>query len=87
MERPGLSRASEKMREKGKEIRPCTVAWRDGARVLDVLHLLPIALGLLMVVDDKGLGDALSDGVDLGRVTAATHADPHVDAGEAVAAE
>lgn len=54
----------------------------------DVLYLLlGLFVDVLLVVGDEGLGDALADGVDLGGVASAADADPHVDSGEAVAAE
>jgi hypothetical protein len=41
----------------------------------------------LLVVGDQGLGDGLTDGVDLGSVTTAGDADADVDIGELVEAE
>ena len=54
----------------------------------DVLDLLlGLLVDVLLVVSDESLGYALPDGVYLGGVTAALHADAHVHAGEAVATE
>jgi len=54
----------------------------------DVLDLLlGLLVDVLLVEGDEGLGDALPDGVDLGGVPAAAHADAHVSSGESVASE
>lgn len=50
-------------------------------------HVLGVLIDELLVVGDEGLGDGLTDGVDLGGVTAAGHADADVDIGELVEAE
>lgn len=54
----------------------------------DVLDLL---CGLLVIIlpikGDQGLGNALSDGIDLGGVTTAVDANAHVNAIEAVSTE
>lgn len=41
----------------------------------------------LLVVGDEGLGDGLTDGVDLGGVTTTSDADADVDVGELVEAD
>ncbi|CAA6665298.1 unnamed protein product [Spirodela intermedia] len=54
----------------------------------DILDLLlRLLINVLLVERHQGLGNALADSVDLGDVTAALHADPHVNSGEAVAPE
>ena len=49
--------------------------------------LLRLLIDVLLVVSDQGLGDALTDGVNLGGVSTALDTDAHVDASETVAAE
>lgn len=46
--------------------------------------VLGVLVDVLLVVGDYGLGDRLSDGVDLGDVTTAGDADADVDVGELV---
>ena len=61
---------------------PPGVSDQQGAVVLDedVLDLLlALLIHVLLVVGDQGLGERLSDGVDLGHVTASLHADADVD--------
>lgn len=62
----------------------------EGPVVLDE-GLLQLVLGILvdvlLVVGDYGLGDGLSDGVDLGCVTTTGDADADVDTGEFVEAD
>lgn len=54
----------------------------------DVLDLLlGLLVDVLLVKGDQRLGDALTDGIDPGDMTAALDADPHVDPGKTVAAE
>merc|ERR1711963_9876 len=49
--------------------------------------LLARLVHVLLVVGDQRLADGLANGIDLGHVTAATHAHANVDAGEAVLSE
>ncbi|GIX66115.1 ATP synthase F1 gamma subunit [Babesia caballi] len=49
--------------------------------------LLGGLVDVLLVVGHDGLGDGLPDGVDLGSETSAAHADPDVDAGDALGAD
>lgn len=49
--------------------------------------LLGLLIDVLLVVSDESLGDALTDGVNLGGVSTALDTDAHVDAGKTVAAE
>lgn len=44
-------------------------------------------IDVLLVVGDDGLGDGLTDGVDLGGVTTTGDADADVDTGELVSAD
>ncbi|GER28312.1 ERV-FRD provirus ancestral Env polyprotein [Striga asiatica] len=54
----------------------------------NVLNLLiRLLVDVLLVEGDEDLRDGLADGVDLGGVTAALHADAHVNVDETVAAE
>ena len=54
----------------------------------NVLHLLlRLLINILLVESHKRLGDALTNRVDLGSVTTAVDADPHVDASETVLPE
>jgi hypothetical protein len=48
--------------------------------------VLGVLINELLVVSDEGLGDSLSDGVDLGNVTTSSNSDADVDAGELVEA-
>jgi hypothetical protein len=45
-----------------------------------------VLVDVLLVVGDNGLGDGLTDGVDLGGVTTTSDADADVDTGELVSA-
>lgn len=63
---------------------------QEGAVVLDegLLELvLGVLIDVLLVVGDNGLGDGLTDGVDLGGVTTTGDADADVDTGELVSAD
>lgn len=66
------------------------VGHEQGAIVLNE-SLLQLVLGVLihvfLVVGHDGFGNGLADGVDLGRVAAASHADADVHLGELVQAE
>ncbi|KAM1301386.1 hypothetical protein EV1_012510 [Malus domestica] len=54
----------------------------------DVLDLLlALLVHVLLVKRHQGLGNALTDRVDLGGVASAFHSDPHVHAGEALSSE
>ena len=53
--------------------------------ILDLLFALLIHV--LLVEGDECLGDALTDGVDLGGVASTLDADAHVDAGETVSSK
>merc|ERR1719225_1206987 len=69
---------------------PPGVSDQQGAVVLDedVLDLLlALLIHVLLVVGDQGLGERLSDGVDLGHVTASLHADADVDVSKSVLAK
>jgi hypothetical protein len=46
-----------------------------------------VLIDVLLVVGDNGLGDGLTDGVDLGGVTTTGDADTDVDTGELVNAD
>jgi hypothetical protein len=46
-----------------------------------------VLIDVLLVVGDNGLGDGLTDGVDLGGVTTTGDADADVDTGELVSAD
>jgi hypothetical protein len=46
-----------------------------------------VLIDVLLVVGDDGLGDSLTDGVDLGGVTTTGDADTDVDTGELVNAD
>lgn len=50
-------------------------------------EVLGVLVDELLVVGDEGLGDGLTDGVDLGGVTTAGDADADVDVGEFVEAD
>lgn len=69
---------------------PTVVGDQQGAVVLDE-GLLELVLGVLvdvlLVVGDDGLGDGLTDGVDLGGVTTTGDADADVDTGKLVSAD
>lgn len=69
---------------------PTVISDQEGAVVLDE-GLLELVLGVLvdvlLVVGDNGLGDGLTDGVDLGGVTTTGDADADVDTGELVSAD
>lgn len=47
-------------------------------------HVLGVLIDELLVVGDQGLGDGLTDGVDLRGVTTTSDADADVDVGELV---
>lgn len=49
--------------------------------------VLCVLIDELLVVGDEGLGDSLTDGVDLGSVSTTGDADADVDAGELVEAD
>ena len=64
---------------------PPGVSDQQGAVVLDkdVLDLLlALLINVLLVVGDQGLGESLSDGVDLGHVTTSLHADADINVGK-----
>lgn len=50
-------------------------------------EVLGVLIDVLLVVGDQGLGDSLTDGVDLGSVTTAGDADTDVEVGELVEAD
>ena len=50
-------------------------------------HVLGVLVDVLLVVGDQGLGNSLTDGVDLGGVTTARDADADIDVGELVEAD
>lgn len=47
-------------------------------------HVLAVLIDKLLVVGDQGLGNGLTDGIDLGGVATAGDADANVDVGELV---
>jgi hypothetical protein len=49
-------------------------------------EVLGVLVDELLVVGDEGLGDSLSDSINLGNLSTATHADPDVHIGELVEA-
>lgn len=49
--------------------------------------VLGVLIDVLLVVGDNGLGDGLTDGVDLGSVTTTGNTDTDVDTGELVSAD
>jgi hypothetical protein len=62
----------------------------EGAVKLDeglLEHVLGVLVDELLVVGDEGLGDGLTDGVDLRSLTTASDADTDVDVGELVEAD
>jgi hypothetical protein len=65
-----------------------TVVGNEECAVVLDKSLLQLVLGVLidvlLVVSDKGLGDGLTDGVDLGSVTTTGDADTDVNTGELV---
>lgn len=70
-----------------------SAAWvgnKEGTVVGDESSLelvLGVLIDVLLVVGDKGLGNGLTDGVDLGSVTTTGDADADVDASELVEAD
>lgn len=68
---------------------PTVIGDQESAVVLDegLLELvLGVLIDVLLVVGNDGLGDGLTDGVDLGGVTTTGDADADVDTGELVSA-
>lgn len=66
------------------------VSDQQGAVELDeglLQQVLGVLVDELLVVGDEGLGDGLTDGVDLGGVTTTSDADADVDVGELVEAD
>ena len=61
----------------------CTVVLAEGL----LEQVLAVLVDELLVVGDQGLGDRLTNGVDLGGVTTAADADADVDVGELIEAE
>merc|ERR1712243_25348 len=69
---------------------PPWICHQQGAIKLDqdVLDLLlRLLIHILLVVSYQGLGQSLSDGVDLTGVSTALHTDPDVDVGKPVLAQ
>lgn len=66
------------------------VSDQQGAVELDeglLQQVLGVLVDELLVVGDEGLGNGLTDGVDLGSVTTTSDADADVDVGELVEAD
>ena len=64
---------------------PPGISDQQGAVVLDkdVLDLLlALLIHVLLVVGDQGLGESLSDGVDLRHVTTSLHTDADINVGK-----
>lgn len=69
---------------------PTVVGNEEGTVVLDeglLEQVLAVLIDVLLVVGDQGLGDGLTDGVDLRGVTTTGDADADVDLGELVKAD